>query len=187
MIKKLFPLLILTILLSASVSAAEKSAGIRIPVSCTGENSSETFQYQILPETTQFQTLESDTLFLKNGETGTFEIMYQEPGTYHYLVQQLKGKHSETTYDETVYSVDVYVTEKVDGTMTAEAIAYIKPETEKIDTLLFANYSKTSVFPGESVDTGDAFFKKCTKWIFLMAISFFLIILLIRKDRKEKK
>lgn len=126
--KKIIALLIITLLLSFPVSAAEKSVSVQIPVSCIGKNSSETFQYQILPETTQFQELESDSLSLKDGETGVFRISYQVPGAYHYSVRQLKGNHSRTAYDETVYSVDVYVTEKEDGAMAAEAIAYMDAE-----------------------------------------------------------
>lgn len=180
MSKKVIALLMLTLLLSFPVSAAEKSVSVQIPVSCIGKNSSETFQYQILPETTEFQDMESDSLSLKDGETGEFQISYQVPGTYHYSVRQLKGNHSRTAYDETVYSVDVYITEKEDGTMAAEAIAYRKPEAEKKDCLSFVN--TVSIEQGGFVDSGDASY---AGWIVLMAGSFILIVILI--SRKEKK
>lgn len=178
--KKIIVLLMLTLLLSFPVSAAEKRISVQIPVSCSAKNSSETFQYQILPETTQFQDLESDTLSLKDGETGEFQISYQVPGTYHYTVRQLKGDRPRTAYDETVYSVDVYVTEKEDGTMAAEAITYRKPEAEKKDCLSFVN--TVSIEQGGFVDSGDTSY---AGWILLMAGSFILIIVFIR--RKEKK
>lgn len=179
MSKKVIALLMI-LLLSFPVSAAEKSVSVQIPVSCIGKNSSETFQYQILSEASQSQMLESDTLSLKDGETGSFQITCLEPGTYHYSVNQIKGTDSSISYDETVYSVDVYVTEKEDGTMAAETIAYSKPDSEKKDCLTFINPSHQQAH-STPVDTGDSFF---TGWILLMAGSFILFIILIKKGGK---
>ena len=54
------------------VCAAEKTVEAKIPVSCTGENTTESFSYHLKAETSEFQTLATDSLSLRDGETGRF-------------------------------------------------------------------------------------------------------------------
>lgn len=125
------------------VCAAEKTVEAKIPVSCTGKNTTESFSYHLKAEPSEFQTLAADSLSLRDGETGRFSVLYTYPGTYHYTLSQEKGTDKETTYDETVYKVDVYVTEDEDGRMSAEPIIYLNGSSGKKPSAGFRNIKKT--------------------------------------------
>ena len=119
------------------VCAAEKTVEAKIPVSSTGKNTKESFSYHLKAETSEFQTLATDNLSLRDGETGSFSVLYTYPGTYHYTISQEKGTDKKTTYDETVYNVDVYVTE--DEEMSAEPVIYLNGSNGKKQSASFVN------------------------------------------------
>lgn len=166
------------------VYAAEKTVEAKIPVSCTGKNTKESFSYHLKAETSEFQTLATDSLSLKDGETGSFSVLYTYPGTYHYTISQEKGMDKKTTYDETVYKVDVYVTEDEDGRMSAEPIVYLNGSSEKKQSAGFINVKKldTNKTPG-NVKTGDT--SNTAFWIAASGLSAMLIGIMILRRKKE--
>lgn len=167
------------------VYAAEKTVEVRIPVSCTGKNTKESFSYHLKAETSEFQTLATDSLSLRDGETGSFSVLYTYPGTYHYTISQEKGTDKKTTYDETVYKVDVYVTEDEDGKMSAEPIVYLNGSNEKKQSASFINVKKldTNKTPG-NVKTGDT--SNTAFWIAASGLSAMLMgIMILRRKKKE--
>lgn len=168
------------------VYAAEKTVEVRIPVSCTGKNTKESFSYHLKAETSEFQTLTTDSLSLRDGETGSFSVLYTYPGTYHYTISQEKGTDKKTTYDETVYKVDVYVTEDEDGEMSAEPVIYLNGSNEKKQSASFINVKKldTNKTPG-NVKTGDA--SDTAFWIATSGLSAMLIGIMILRRKKEDK
>lgn len=140
-------LMLLAMCLPAPAYAAEPGAGgktvtAQIPVSCTGTNTTEQFVFRLTGESSPFQTVENETLILKDKEKGFFRITYTYPGTYHYTVSQEKGKDSATTYDDTVYCADVYVAEDEKGNLYADPVVYIEGESEKKAELSFFNEKK---------------------------------------------
>lgn len=54
-----------------------------------------------------------------DGKVSFGEITYDKPGTYAYTVRETAGDLGGVTYDDTVYTVTVTVTDNHDGTMTA--------------------------------------------------------------------
>ena len=51
------------------------------------------------------------TLTITGSETASFpDISYSELGVYSYTIYQVKGSNSQCTYDETVYTMKVYIT-----------------------------------------------------------------------------
>lgn len=166
------------------VYAAEKTVEAKIPVSCTGKNTKESFSYHLKAETSEFQTLATDSLSLRDGETGSFSVLYTYPGTYHYTISQEKGTDKKTTYDETVYKVDVYVTEDEDGRMSAEPIVYLNGSSEKKQSAGFINVKKldTNKTPG-NVKTGDT--SNTAFWIAASGLSAMLIGIMILRRKKE--
>lgn len=166
------------------VYAAEKTVEAKIPVSCTGKNTKESFSYHLKAETSEFQTLATDSLSLRDGETGSFSVLYTYPGTYHYTISQEKGTDKKTTYDETVYKVDVYVTEDEDGKMSAEPIVYLNGSSEKKQSAGFINVKKldTNKTPG-NVKTGDT--SNTAFWIAASGLSAMLIGIMILRRKKE--
>lgn len=167
------------------VCAAEKTVEAKIPVSCTGENTTESFSYHLKAETSEFQTLAADSLSLRDGETGIFSVLYTYPGTYHYTLSQEKGTDKKTTYDETVYNVDVYVTEDEDGRMSAEPVIYLNGSNKKKQSAGFRNIKKldTNKTTG-NVKTGDR--SNTAFWIAASGLSAMLMgIMVLRKKKQE--
>lgn len=167
------------------VYAAEKTVEAKIPVLCTGKNTKESFSYHLKAETSEFQTLTTDSLSLRDGETGSFSVLYTYPGTYHYTISQEKGTDKKTTYDETVYKVDVYVTEDEDGRMSAEPVIYLNGSNEKKQSASFINVKKldTNKTPG-NVKTGDA--SNTAFWFATLGLSTMLMgIMILRRKKKE--
>ena len=122
---------------------AEKTVTARIPVVCEEVDSEETFHYQLKGSPSQYEEIEQTELELKSGEKGYFQISYHYPGTYHYTVSQIAGTDKKTTYDNTEYQVDVYVTESENGELFAQPILYLKGEDEKKAELAFKNTRET--------------------------------------------
>lgn len=164
------------------VCAAEKTVEAEIPVSCTGENTTESFSYYLKAETSEFQTLSADSLSLRDGETGSFSVLYTYPGTYHYTLSQKKGTDKKTTYDETVYNVDVYVTEDEDGRMSAEPVIYLNGNSGKKQSASFRNIRKLDKTAG-NVNTGDT--SNTAFWIAASGLSTMLMGIMISRRKKE--
>ena len=164
------------------VCAAEKTVEAEIPVSCTGENTTESFSYHLKAETSEFQTLSADSLSLRDGETGSFSVLYTYPGTYHYTLSQKKGTDKKTTYDETVYNVDVYVTEDEDGRMSAEPVIYLNGSSGKKQSAGFRNIRKLDKTAG-NVNTGDT--SGTAFWIVASGLSTMLMGIMISRRKKE--
>lgn len=122
---------------------AEKTVTARIPVVCEKVDSEETFHYQLKGSPSQYEEIEQTELELKSGEKGYFQISYHYPGTYYYTVSQIAGTDKKTTYDNTEYQVDVYVTESENGELFAQPILYLKGEDEKKAELAFKNTRET--------------------------------------------
>lgn len=164
------------------VCAAEKTVKAEIPVSCTGENTTESFSYHLKAETSEFQTLSADSLSLRDGETGSFSVLYTYPGTYHYTLSQEKGTDRKTAYDETVYNVDVYVTEDEDGRMSAEPVIYLNGSSGKKQSAGFRNIRKLDKTTG-NVNTGDT--SSTAFWIAASGLSTMLMGIMISRRKKE--
>ena len=167
------------------VCAAEKTVEAKIPVSSTGKNTKESFSYHLKAETSEFQTLATDNLSLRDGETGSFSVLYTYPGTYHYTISQEKGTDKKTTYDETVYNVDVYVTEDEDGKMSAEPVIYLNGSNGKKQSACFINTKEldTNKTTG-NVKTGDT--SNTAFWFVTLGLSAMLMgIMILRRKKKE--
>ena len=81
-------------------------------------------------------------LTLKDGETGRFEIDLVEPGVFDYTVQTVPDDRN-IVFDDTVYSIKIYVTENVDK-LEANMIATKSEEKYSGTELRFVNDEKTS-------------------------------------------
>lgn len=136
----LFFILCLSILLSTPVHAEEKYVTAKIPVECVGENCDEQFTYVLLADGGENQNdIENSRFSLSDGGKDYFEIKFFCPNTYKYKVKQEKGSDKDTTYDETVYDVDVYVTEDEKGKMFSEVVVYAGENGEKNSECKFVN------------------------------------------------
>ena len=178
---------------------AEKTVTARIPVVCEKVDSEETFHYQLKGSPSQYEEIEQTELELKSGEKGYFQISYHYPGTYHYTVSQMAGTDKKTTYDNTEYQVDVYVTESENGELFAQPILYLKGEDGKKAELAFKNTRETekgsSNTPNTAkretdtrhkVKTGDT--TDIILWsVFLVILGMVLITATLQKNRMRRE
>lgn len=146
-------------LFPSKAEAATVPVTVRIPVSCDGGNPSETFTFVLDMETRDFQKPDQMMIRMKAGEEGAYTIHYGVPGTYHYKIRQEAGANKKSTYDTTVYQVDVYVTEDEKGVLQADPVIYLDGSKDKKAEVHFTNSgwsepSKTS--RSGAVKTGDS-------------------------------
>lgn len=151
-------MLLCAVIPGAAVHAAgTDTVTAQIPVSCTGQNTTERFLYRLEGIQSDTEGADRTEFYLKDGEKGTFSITYQVPGTYHYTITQNKGTDKKTTYDATIYQADVWVYWE-NGRLKADVILYIKGETEKRMEAAFTNQKEieeNSSVSGTSDKTGS--------------------------------
>ena len=87
-------------------------------------------------------------LTLKDGETGRFEIDLVEPGVFDYTVQTVPDDRN-IVFDDTVYSIKIYVTECV-NTLEANMIATKSEEKYSGSKLIFVNSDESTSNPQDS-------------------------------------
>ena len=172
----------------------EKAVTAKIPVLCEEVKSDETYTYKIDGEVSEFAKVSEETISLKSGEKGYFEISFNYPGTYSYTVSQIAGTDEKTTYDAATYNVDVYVTETDDGVLFAQPILYKSGSDEKKAELNFKNIRQVETPDNGSagidktgkVNTGDS--ANLPMWGAIIAVCAVVLILSIAlKNKKEKR
>ena len=84
-------------------------------------------------------------LTLKDGEIGRFEIDLVEPGVFDYTVKTVPDDRN-IVFDDTVYSIKIYVTENVDK-LEANMIATKSEEKYSGSKLIFVNSEESSDEP----------------------------------------
>lgn len=138
---------------AAAAGDLKTSAGAVIPVELNAEDEEVQYSFTIEKDPSDpEQTIESEVLSLKDGETGNFVLGFIYPGTYHYSIKQLAGEDKDTMYDESVYNAEVFVSEDDSGVMNTEAVVvYKEGEEKKQDSVEFTNLS---LIPGFDPD-GD--------------------------------
>ena len=86
-------------------------------------------------------------LTLKDGETGRFEIDLVEPGVFDYTVQTVPDDRN-IVFDDTVYSIKIYVTEYVNK-LEANMIATKSEKKYSGSKLIFVNSEESQDSPTE--------------------------------------
>ncbi len=82
---------------------------------------------------------------VKNAADGSFtfsEITYSDEGTYYYIVEEVEGSLGGITYDMTVYTVKVVVTDNLDGTFGVETT--YEDGDGAADSVVFTNKYKAA-------------------------------------------
>ena len=137
-------LVLLSVLLAAVLvpgdAAAADTCQASIPV-----------RVQVVPETEVPFTLRlegedqapmpaQDTLSFSGSGAGAFgPIVYSIPQDYRYTIRQVPGSDAGVTYDDTVFTILVRVTEALDGSLSPEIWGVRDGESEKIQEIVFYN------------------------------------------------
>lgn len=112
-------------------------------------------------------------------EAGT--ITFTEPGTYGYTISEVNGGIPGYTYDKTVYTMTVKVTEE-NGHLQ-QSTQYQKADGTAASAMSFTNtFKSNSIFP----QTGDT--TNLTLWIVLLTVSVVVLIAVViwKKKRTDK-
>ena len=154
----LFSLLLAAWALPMGAGAEEYACTASIPVRVQVYAQTDTaFTVQLeAPEGTPLP--ESRTLTFRGSGEGAFgPVEYTVPGDYVYTLRQTKGNAAYVTYDETVYTVTVRVTNHDKGGLVAELWAVSGESTRKTDEVLFSNrYTPPTQPPANPPQTGDS-------------------------------
>lgn len=118
---------------------AENAITASIPVSCSAEGSDEAFQYHLVYDPVPGQEILNEDLSLTDGTEGAFIVIFSEPGTYSYKVEQEAGTRTDTEYSRQVYNVKAFVSWDEEGGMECDIIAYLNGSNDKEGTLRFHN------------------------------------------------
>lgn len=96
-----------------SAEGAYKPVVVEISFEClkNAKLSKGSYTICISPTEEGYPLPEHETIEVVNGN-GSFFLTITEPGSYTYLVYQVKGEHEDIIYDETVYEIHISVMNK---------------------------------------------------------------------------
>ena len=125
------------------------------------------------------------SLTITGGDTENFPtITYDRVGIYTYTVYQVAGTNQKCTYDDTVYSLMVTISNKEDYSgLEATAVLYPDFDGDKLPGAEFANEYKVDP-PSDTPKTGDE--SSPLLYAVLIAVSMGVIVALFL-TRKRKK
>lgn len=195
--KKIVSLIILSLMLCfTSIDKAEAyETQVTIPVMVKQDKEAldKTFDVVIegVNEASKMHLPEATKLTIeKNSEKEFGPIVYNQPGDYEYKISQMPGSKKNSSYDKTVYMVNVYVrnSEEKPGELEAKLVVNRSGSKDKAGKIVFENtYKKPPVTvkpvekPKDVPDTGDMGIQVSA---LILAISVFLLFATRRKKEE---
>ena len=112
----------------------------RVPFTCAGIDSAIENEYEIVIEKLDEASPSPDSIVktISDAGEGTFVIGIDEPGTYQYKVYEKAGTNSKIIYDDTAYTVTLFVTSDTNGELSCQ-IVLSKGGLAKPTEIAFAN------------------------------------------------
>ncbi len=92
---------------------------------------------------------QNDTVNVNDSGEGSFTIRITEPGTYDYLIYQIKGDDEKINYDSTVYEVHVFVISNEDNELGYSVAVNIADTDQKPEMMEFKNIA---FYPGPDTE-----------------------------------
>lgn len=138
---KMMQVLALAISVLQVPAAAADPVTARIPISCKSERADRQFSFVITSEESDAPMPETDTISLKDGETGAFVITYDKPDTWHYDIGEVQdsAQDEDIVYDNRTYRAMVFTGEHEDGTLYTELTCHEDGKAEKAASCSFTN------------------------------------------------
>lgn len=151
----LLALLLAALMMPAAAADYSCTASIPVRVHVYAETDAE-FTVQLEAEEGVPLPEDCSLTFTGSGEGSFGAVEYTVPGDYIYTVTQVKGDADYVTYDDTVYTVTVRVTNDGKGGLVAEIWAVGDQSTQKSEEVLFSNrYAPPTQPPVTPPQTGD--------------------------------
>ena len=136
-------------------------------------------------------TDEGYVLSIKGSGTEKLPVLsFESPGVHTYTISQIKGSNSQCSYDETVYTMKVYVTNNENGPgLVSEIVLTVPGMDGKPEHIIFVNKYPTVPDDPDDPDgpqTGDS--SHLWLYICLGAVSLTaLMTLFLTKRRKSEQ
>ena len=125
-------------------TSAAESVRVEIPVICSEvtEYRNHVYTIKIKPENEYCPEPLSDTLRMKGDETGFFIVDIDSPGTFYYKIYESAGEKEEIFYDDSVYTVALFVENDDDAGLSYSLVANVGENEKKSDKITFADLVK---------------------------------------------
>lgn len=116
-------------------------------------------------------------------------ISYSRVGVYTYTVYQVAGSNKKCTYDDTVYTLTVYITNAEDGSgLEATAVLYPDSEGDKLPGAEFKNvYETVKPTNPDTPQTGDESNPILYAVLIAVSLGVIVVLFLTRKARKTEE
>lgn len=143
------------------------------------------------PSAFPYPDIRNSSVTLGKGQSGSFTIGYDEPGTFQYTIRQTtQKKETGVTYDDTVYNVTLFIASKDDGTLYHEFTVFRGGSTDKTDKISFVNKKQEKKTTGSSksnkrIKTGDT--AEIRKWTVLTLAGAAMLLLTIWTREKHRR
>lgn len=171
------------------------SVPVTVSLSGTLPSSAETFTVKIKADDIAYPMPERSengiyTMTITGADTENIPaITYSKVGIYTYTIYQVKGTNGKCTYDDTVYTLTVYITNAEDGSgLETMAVLYPDEESSKQSGAEFNNVYETKLeptAPSDAPTTGDE--SNLVLYIVLVCASSAIIFVLILNIKKKDK
>lgn len=184
-------------MVSMSIPAlAEENPGVSIPVSIslsgTLPDPAEAFTVSLKADDASYPMPEGSdggvcTMTITGADTKNLPtVTYDRVGIYTYTIYQTAGSNAKCTYDDTVYTLTVYITNAEDGDgLDATAVLYPDTEGDKQPCAGFENVYET-VKPVDP-KTGDDSSPVLYAVLIAASIGVIAALFLTRKSGKTEK
>ena len=125
------------------------------------------------------------TMTITGKATKNFPVIsYDRVGIYTYTIYQVAGTNKKCTYDETVYTLVVTITNKEDYSgLEATAVLYPDSEGDKLPGAEFKNKYKIEL-PADTPQTGDESTPLLYAVLILVSMGVIVVLFLPRKNKK---
>ena len=151
-----------------------------VPFSCENVDDSAN-DYEIVIERLDDVSPMPEKVVTKIGYgNGSFEIGIDEPGTYQYKVYENAGDNSRIIYDDTTYTVTLFVTSDDDGNLDYEVILSKGGIVKPAEISFINKAARAPVTTGEDANTYTPYA------IAAIAIGGAVLILALRRGKEEQ-
>lgn len=114
-------------------------------------------------------------------------IVYDRVGVYTYTISQVAGTNKKCTYDDTVYTLVVTITNKEDYSgLEATAVLHPDSDGEKLPGAEFANKYKVDP-PSDTPKTGDESSPLLYTVLIVVSMGVIVTLLLTRRSKKSEE
>ncbi len=128
---------------TVTVTNTFKPAAVTLPQiekKITGDapEKAETYTFRLTAKDNAPLPADSTVTITGSGKASFPAVTFTKAGTYRYEIEEVKGSDKNCTYDKTVYKIDVIVTAKDDGTLSAEMS--VTAGGKAADAVVFTNH-----------------------------------------------